>query len=122
MSSTIKDNGQKGRRGAEDCSTSGKSCPSEYTKKMPSISQSDLDKGISDVRKYGGAIPFGDIGKTLVWLLMVFALSALSTFAMQFIMSDVAQKTVNTLRQRGGRKAFASFRSATLIRIPTATS
>lgn len=72
--------------------------PKEYTKKMPNISKSDLDKGISNVRKYGGSIPFGEIGKTLSWLLIIFGLSALSMFAMQFIMSDVAQKTVSTLR------------------------
>ena len=81
-----------------------KKMPAEYTKKMPSISQSDLSKGIADVRKYGGAIPFGEIGKTLLWLLAVYALSALCMFAMQFIMSDVAQKTVNTLRGEVDRK------------------
>ena len=72
--------------------------PPEYTKKIPAISKSDLSKGIEDVRKYGGSIPFGEISKTLMWLLVVYALSALCTFAMNFIMSDVAQKTVNILR------------------------
>ena len=81
-----------------------KKLPSEYTKKMPSVSQSDLDKGIGDVRKYGGSIPFGEIWKTLVWLIVVFGLSALCTFAMQFIMSDVAQKTVSTLRREVDEK------------------
>ena len=81
-----------------------KKLPAEYTKKIPSVSQSDLSKGIDDVRKYGGSIPFGDIARTLSWLLAVFALSALCTFAMQFIMSDVAQKTVRTLRSEVDEK------------------
>ena len=81
-----------------------KKLPAEYTKKIPSVSQSDLSKGIDDVRKYGGSIPFGDIARTLAWLLAVFALSALCTFAMQFIMSDVAQKTVRTLRSEVDEK------------------
>ncbi|MDI6619014.1 MAG: ABC transporter ATP-binding protein [Clostridiales bacterium] len=75
-----------------------KKLPPEYTKKLPSISKSNLDKGVGDVRKYGGSIPFDKIGKTLVRLLVVFGLSALCMFAMYFIMSGVAQKTVSTLR------------------------
>ena len=81
-----------------------KKLPSEYTEKMPSVSQSNLDKGVGDVRKYGGSIPFGEIWKTLVRLLAVFGLGALCTFAMQFLMSDVAQKTVNTLRREVDEK------------------
>lgn len=95
--STLKDNGQKADA-VQKLFNLMKKLPAEYTNKIPSVSQSDLDKGIGDVRKYGGSIPFGDIGKTLVWLIIVFGLSALCTFVMQYIMSDVAQKTTNTLR------------------------
>ena len=81
-----------------------KKLPKEYLEKSSGVSQSDLDKGIDAIRKYGGSIPFGEIGKTLMWLLAVFGLSALSTFAMQFIMSDVAQKTVFVLRREVDEK------------------
>ena len=101
--STIKDNGQKADA-VQKLFNLMKKLPAEYTNKMPSVSQSDLDKGIGDVRKYGGSIPFGDIWKTLVWLIIVFGLSALCTFVMQFIMSDVAQKTTNTLRREVDEK------------------
>ena len=100
---TISDNNKKADT-VNTVFTLMKKLPTEYTKKIPAVSQSDLDKGISDVRKYGGAIPFGEIWKTLMWLLTVFVLSALCTFAMQFIMSDVAQKTVKTLRREVDEK------------------
>ena len=100
---TISDNNKKADT-VQTLFTLMKKLPSEYTKKIPAISQSDLDKGISDVRKYGGAIPFGEIWKTLMWFLAVIALGALCTFAMQFIMSDVAQKTVKTLRREVDEK------------------
>ena len=100
---TIKDNGQKADA-VQKLFGLMKKLPPEYTKKIPNMSQSDLDKGIGDVRKYGGAIPFGAIWNTLAWLLVVFGLSALCTFAMQFIMSDVAQKTVNILRREVDEK------------------
>lgn len=78
--------------------------PEKYLEKASSISQSDFDKGIGAVRKYGGAIPFDEIGNTLLRLLAVFGLSALCTFAMQFIMSDVSQKTVFVLRREVDEK------------------
>ena len=81
-----------------------KKLPDEYAKKMPDISQSNLDRGIETVRKYGGAISFSALWKTLMYLLLIFALSALTSFAMQFIMSDVAQKTVFVLRKQVDEK------------------
>ncbi|HEX3017434.1 MAG TPA: ABC transporter ATP-binding protein [Caproicibacter sp.] len=100
---TLKTNGEKADA-IQKMFDLSKKLPAEYTKKMPSMSQSDLDKGISDVRKYGDAIPFGVIWNTLAWLLIIYGLSALSTFAMQFIMSDVAQKTVSVLRREVNEK------------------
>jgi ATP-binding cassette subfamily B protein len=100
---TIRDSGQKADA-VRRMFDLGRKLPSEYTKKLPSISRSDLDKGIDAVRKYGGAIPFGAIRNTLAWLLAVFALGALCMFAMQFIMSDVAQKTVFILRREVDEK------------------
>jgi ATP-binding cassette subfamily B multidrug efflux pump len=78
--------------------------PAEYTKKMPAVSKANMNKGISDVRKYGGSIPLKAIGHTLLWMLTVYGLSALCLFIMQFTMSDVAQKIVFVLRREVDEK------------------
>ena len=101
--STLKSNDLKANAVQKLFSLS-KKLPAEYLKKVPSISQSDFDRGVNDVRKYGGAIPFAALWDSLMRLLIVFALSALTTFAMQYIMSDVAQKTVSVLRQQVDEK------------------
>ncbi len=101
--STLKSNDLKANAVQKLFSLS-KKLPAEYLKKVPSISQSDFDRGVNDVRKYGGAIPFAALWDSLVRLLIVFALSAITTFAMQYIMSAVAQKTVSVLRQQVDEK------------------
>ena len=63
------------------------------------VSKTDRDKGIQDVRKYGNAIPFTAIWQTLMFLLLIYILSALFQFLMQFVMSSVAQRTVFELRK-----------------------
>jgi len=68
-------------------------------KTMMNVSPTDLDKGIADIRENGGAIPLDAIGKTLLFLLLIYVISALLTFAMQYLMSDVAQKTTYAMRR-----------------------
>ncbi len=63
------------------------------------VSQTDLDKGIDIIRENGGAIPFSALGKILLFLLLLYLLSALLTFLVQYIMSDVAQKTTYSMRK-----------------------
>src|SRR5664280_2510113 len=70
----------------------GKLLPMTGQQQTINVSQTDLDKGIADIRENGGTIPLPAIGKTLLFLLLVYVLSALLTFVMQYIMSDVAQK------------------------------
>ena len=67
--------------------------------KMPDISDADLQKYIGDIRETNGAVPFGAIGETLLFLLFVYLLSSLFSFLMQYVMSSVAQKTVYRLRE-----------------------
>lgn len=67
--------------------------------KTASVSKTDLDKGIGYVRTYGGAIPFNAIWQTLMYLLLIYVLSSVFQFIMQFIMSGVAQNTVFDLRR-----------------------
>ena len=76
-----------------------KKMPSAGDQQMPSFKQSDLDKGIRDIRETNGKVPFDAIGKTLLFLLGIYLLSSLFTFVMQFMMSSVAQKTVYKLRR-----------------------
>ena len=66
---------------------------------LSKTSQSDLNKYINDIRDTGGNIPFDAIWKTLMELLLIYILSSLATFVMQFVMSGVAQKTVYNLRR-----------------------
>ncbi|MCX6087840.1 MAG: ABC transporter ATP-binding protein, partial [Caldiserica bacterium] len=63
------------------------------------VSQTDLDKGIDIIRQNGGAIPFSALGNILLFLLLLYCLSALLTFLVQYIMSDVAQKTTYSMRK-----------------------
>src|SRR5664280_737078 len=70
----------------------GKTLPMTGQQQTINVSQTDLDRGIADIRENGGTIPLPAIGKTLLFLLLVYVLSALLTFVMQYIMSDVAQK------------------------------
>ncbi|RIE06527.1 ABC transporter ATP-binding protein [Candidatus Cryosericum terrychapinii] len=77
----------------------GKLLPMTGQEKTINVSQTDLDRGIADIRENGGTIPLPAIGKTLLFLLLVYVLSALLTFVMQYIMSDVAQKTTYDMRK-----------------------
>lgn len=74
--------------------------PSKFVDKKTSVSKTDLDKGIADVRKYGGNIPYNVIWNTLVLLLGIYLLSSLFMFLMQYIMSGVAQSTVHIMRHQ----------------------
>jgi len=67
--------------------------------KQFNVSQTDLDKGIDIIRQNGGAIPFQAVGNILLFLLLLYLLSALLTFLVQYIMSDVAQKTTYSMRK-----------------------
>ena len=77
----------------------GKTLPMTGQQQTINVSQTDLDRGIADIRENGGTIPLPAIGKTLLFLLLVYVLSALLTFVMQYIMSDVAQKTTYDMRK-----------------------
>ncbi|ADU26003.1 ABC transporter ATP-binding protein [Ethanoligenens harbinense] len=78
----------------------------DLSKQMPqssgnkaSIKESDLKTALADIRETGGAVPFGDIFRIIVLMLAVYALSAIFTFVMQYLMSTVAQKTVYDMRR-----------------------
>lgn len=77
----------------------GKILPMTGQSKTINVSQTDLDRGIADIRTNGGIVPLPAIGKTLLYLLFLYVLSALLTFIMQYIMSDVAQKTTYVMRR-----------------------
>ncbi|MHB8107809.1 MAG: ABC transporter ATP-binding protein [Candidatus Cryosericum sp.] len=77
----------------------GKLLPMTGQQKTINMSQTDLDRGIADIRENGGTIPLPAIGKTLLFLVAIYVLSALLTFVMQYIMSDVAQKTTYAMRK-----------------------
>lgn len=77
----------------------GKLLPMTGQEKTINVSQTDLDRGIADIRENGGTIPLPAIGRTLFFLLAIYVLSALLTFVMQYIMSDVAQKTTYAMRK-----------------------
>ncbi|MHB8071205.1 MAG: ABC transporter ATP-binding protein [Candidatus Cryosericum sp.] len=77
----------------------GKLLPMTGQQKTINVSQTDLDRGIADIRENGGTIPLPAIGKTLLFLVAIYVLSALLTFVMQYIMSDVAQKTTYAMRK-----------------------
>ena len=77
----------------------GKVLPMTGQQKTINVSQTDLERGIADIRDNGGTIPLSAIGNTLLYLLFLYLLSALLTFIMQYIMSDVAQKTAYNMRR-----------------------
>jgi ATP-binding cassette subfamily B protein len=85
----------------------GKVLPMTGQQKTVDVSQTNLDKGIEDIRDNGGTIPLPAIGKTLLYLLFLYVLSALLTFVMQYIMSDVAQKTTYAMRRELDNKLAA---------------
>lgn len=85
----------------------GNVLPMTGQEKTIDVSQTNLDKGIADIRDNGGTIPLAAIGKTLLYLLFLYVLSALLTFAMQYIMSDVAQKTTYAMRRELDNKLAA---------------
>ena len=67
--------------------------------KLMTLSQGDLQKYTNDIRETGGSIPFQAIGNTLLRLLVIYILSSLFTFIMQYVMSTVAQTVVYHLRR-----------------------
>ena len=72
---------------------------SATTKKMPTMSQTEIDRAIKDVKETGGKIPFEAIGLVLLQLLLIYILSSVFTFVMQYVMSSVAQKVVYKMRK-----------------------
>jgi ATP-binding cassette subfamily B multidrug efflux pump len=104
--STITDNNVKADT-VQTIINLGKLLPMTGQNTTISVSQTDLDKGIADIRDNGGAIPLPAIGKTLLYLLFLYVLSALLTFVMQYIMSDVAQKTTHDMRRELDNKLAA---------------
>ena len=69
------------------------------TTKMPTMSQTEIDRAIKDVKETGGKIPFEAIGLVLLQLLLIYILSSFFTFVMQYVMSSVAQKVVYKMRK-----------------------
>lgn len=63
------------------------------------FSETDLQPALDIIRKNGGKIPFDSLGRILLLLIGLYVLSALLTFLVQYIMSDVAQKTTYSLRK-----------------------
>ncbi len=63
------------------------------------FSETNLANALNIIKKNGGKIPFDSIGKILRLLITLYVLSAFLTFLVQFLMSDVAQKTTYTLRK-----------------------
>jgi ATP-binding cassette subfamily B multidrug efflux pump len=78
---------------------SGSSQISSSGLKTTNISTADLNKYIKDIRETGGSIPFNIVGQTLLFLLVIYVLSSVFTFVMQWVMSSVAQKVVYNLRK-----------------------
>lgn len=76
-----------------------KQLPDTGKMKKMNVSQTELDKGIKDIRETNGKIPFGEIKNILFFLLGIYLLSSIFTFVMQFVMTSVTQKTVYTLRK-----------------------
>jgi len=68
------------------------------------MTDANLAKYINDIRETGGNIPFDAVGRTLLFLLGIYALSALCSFTMQYIMSSVAQTLVYEMRKDVDKK------------------
>jgi len=96
--STITDNNVKADT-VQTIINLGKLLPMTGSNATISVSQTDLDKGIADIRANGGQIPLNAIGKTLLYLLFLYLLSSFLAFLMQYIMSDVAQRTTHDMRR-----------------------
>jgi ATP-binding cassette, subfamily B, multidrug efflux pump len=63
-----------------------------------------LDDALRAILQTGGTIDFGAIGNIMLLLIGMYALSALFTFIMQWVMSSVSQRTVYQLRKDVDRK------------------
>ena len=71
---------------------------------LDSITDENLTKYVNDIRETGGKIPFDAVGHTLLLLLGIYLLSSLFSFAMQYIMSSVAQTVVYDMRKEVDKK------------------
>lgn len=76
-----------------------KQMPQSSQNSKANIKEADLKTALADIRETGGAIPFGAIWQIVLLMLVVYGLSALFTFVMQYLMSTVAQKTVYAMRR-----------------------
>jgi len=65
---------------------------------ISSLDESSFDKVLDYIRYTGGAIDFSFIGTVMLQMLALYIASSCFTFLMQYLMSSVAQKTVNVLR------------------------
>lgn len=63
------------------------------------FSETGLEPALNVIRKNGGKIPFDSLGRILLLLIALYAFSSLLTYVVQYIMSDVAQKTTYLLRK-----------------------
>jgi ATP-binding cassette subfamily B protein len=63
------------------------------------FSETGLDNALNIIKKNGGKIPFDTIAKILLLLIILYLFSSFLTFLVQYIMSDVAQKTTYQLRK-----------------------
>ncbi|BAL80655.1 ABC transporter ATP-binding protein [Caldisericum exile] len=63
------------------------------------FSETDLTNALDIIKKNGGRIPFDSLGQILLLLVGLYVLSSFLTFLVQYIMSDVAQKTTYSLRK-----------------------
>ncbi len=79
--------------------TAGNSALKSSDVQISNVSGATLAKYVTTIRKNGGKMQFDAIAKTLLSLLAIYLLSSLFTFAMQFIMSTVAQGVVYELRR-----------------------
>ena len=106
--STITDNNKKADTVKEFISLVKKlpksMMPNGSSTDISALKQASVDKAIKNIRETGGKIPFDQIGKTLEKLLLIYVLSSLATFLMQYIMSGVAQNTVYDMRQKVDKK------------------
>jgi len=77
----------------------GNDNPNSSQMKNLNFSPTGLENAIAIVRKNGGRIPFDSLGKIILLLIALYVFSSLLTFTVQYIMSDVAQKTTYSLRK-----------------------
>ena len=67
--------------------------------RITNVSDANLSKYVEDIRHSGGSIQFGEIAKTLLFLLAVYIVSSVFAFVMQYVMSTVAQEVVYEMRK-----------------------